>query len=182
MKTTELLTDLLLIDPKVIYDDRGYFMESYNQQRWTEAGINRDWVQDNEAHSHYGTLRGMHYQTGIHAQAKLVRVISGKIYDVVVDLRPDSPTYKQWTGVMLSGENKKQLYIPRGYAHGYLVLSEEAIFAYKCDNFYQPDAEGGLKYDDPTIGIEWPIEDSYFKLSQKDKRWPPFDESLPINL
>ncbi len=182
MKITQLLSDLYLIKPDVFRDDRGYFMESYNARKWDEAGLSMDWVQDNEAMSTYGVLRGLHYQIGESAQAKLVRVISGSVYDVAVDIRPSSPTYLQYAGVELSAENKKQLLIPRGYAHGYLVLSAEAIFAYKCDNFYAPDAEAGILYKDPTLKIQWPLPQDELILSSKDKKWPTIDNHIPLNL
>lgn len=176
------MNDLYLITPDIYRDDRGYFMETFNSRDWEDIDIHASWVQDNEAKSTYGVLRGLHYQTGIHAQAKLVRVIIGKVYDVAVDLRPDSTTYKQSFGVELSGENKKQLYIPRGYAHGYLVLSDIAIFSYKCDNFYHSEAEAGVAYNDPLFGIRWPLSQDELILSSKDKNWPAFGENIPINL
>lgn len=182
MKYTKLLHDLYLIEPVVHRDDRGYFMESYNKKTWKDIGIEADWVQDNEAKSTYGVLRGLHYQVGNAAQAKLVRVVLGRVYDVAVDIRPQSPTYKQYVGVELSAKNKKQLYIPRGYAHGYLVLSETAVFSYKCDNFYNPDAEAGLSYKDPGIGIEWPLSEPELLLSPKDKKWPQIEDIIPINI
>lgn len=157
-------------------------MESFNQRSWEEAGFSNQWVQDNEAMSSYGVLRGLHYQRGEFAQAKLVRAISGTIYDVVVDLRPDSPTFKQSIGVELSAENKKQLYVPRGFAHGYVVLSEKAIFAYKCDNFYHKEAEAGLRHDDPDLNISWPIASKNIQLSEKDKNWPSMENYMPVNL
>jgi dTDP-4-dehydrorhamnose 3,5-epimerase len=166
------IADLQLFTPRVFGDERGYFMESWNEQTFAAAGINRPFVQDNQAMSPRGVLRGMHRQTGEHEQAKLVRVISGEVFDVAVDLRPGSPTLHQWYGVVLSGVNHQQLYVPRGFAHGYLVLSETAIFSYKCDNFYAPQAEAGLRYDDPTIGIEWPDLGIDFTVAERDLNWP----------
>ena len=171
MFTTTPIPGLLVFEPSVFGDERGYFFESYNQKSFREAGISCTFVQDNQAKSQRGVLRGMHYQTGEHAQAKLVRVISGEVYDVVVDLREDSPTYRQWFGIYLSGDNQKQLFVPRGFAHGYLVTSKEAVFAYKCDNFYYPEAEGGLRYNDPTIAIEWPRLDIDFTVAARDLAW-----------
>lgn len=166
------IAGLLLFTPRVFGDERGYFLESYNERTFKEAGINSHFVQDNQALSSRGVLRGLHYQTGEAAQAKLVRVIQGEVFDVAVDLRLDSPTLGQWHGVLLSGENHNQLFVPRGFAHGYLVLSETALFAYKCDNFYHPAAEGGLRYDDPAIGIEWPDVGQEYLVAERDMAWP----------
>lgn len=152
------IADLLIFEPRVFEDDRGYFFEAFNAQTFAEAGIKRPFVQDNQARSTYGVLRGLHYQVGEQAQAKLVRVLEGKVLDVVVDLRPDSPTYGKHYGVELSAENKRQLYVPRGFAHGYVVLSETAEFFYKCDNFYHKASEGGIRYDDPQLNIDWQID------------------------
>jgi len=162
---------LQVFTPRVFGDDRGYFFESWNERTFAEAGINTKFVQDNQALSSRGVLRGMHFQTGEHAQAKLVRVIEGEVFDVAVDLRPDSPTQFQWFGILLSGENQKQMYVPRGFAHGYLVLSERAVFTYKCDNFYNKDAEGGIRYDDPKIGIKWPELDTKLVVAERDLSW-----------
>lgn len=172
MFTPTPLAGVQLFEPRVFGDDRGYFFESYNQRIFREAGIDCVFVQDNQAASARGVLRGLHLQTGEHAQAKLVRVLSGEVYDVVVDMRPDSPTRGRWFGVYLSGENQKQLFVPRGFAHGYLVVSERAVFAYKCDNFYAPSAEGGLRYDDPILGIEWPELDVPYTVANRDLSWP----------
>ncbi|MEM9930519.1 MAG: dTDP-4-dehydrorhamnose 3,5-epimerase [Bacteroidota bacterium] len=166
------IPDLQLFTPRVFGDDRGYFYESWNEQTFHEAGITNKFVQDNQARSPRGVLRGLHRQEGDHAQAKLVRVIRGEVFDVAVDLRPDSPTLHHWFGVILSEENHQQLFVPRGFAHGYLVLSETAIFAYKCDNFYAPRAEAGLRYNDPTIGIEWPDVGIPFTIAERDLSWP----------
>jgi dTDP-4-dehydrorhamnose 3,5-epimerase len=163
---------LIVFEPRVFFDDRGYFFESYNERIWAEAGINTHFVQDNQARSTLGVLRGLHYQFGEMAQAKLVRVIEGEVLDVVVDLRPASATYGQWYGVRLSAENKRQMLVPRGFAHGYLVLSETAEFAYKCDNFYSKAHEGGLRYDDPQLRIDWEFDLTQVIVSEKDLELP----------
>ena len=167
---------LLLFEPRVFGDERGYFMETYNERTFAEGGIEATFVQDNQAASNYGVLRGMHLQTGEFAQSKLVRVISGEVFDVTVDLRRDSPTYRQWYGVYLSGENHLQLFVPRGFIHGYLVTSEHAVFAYKCDNFYAPQAEQGYRYDDPAFGIEWPEVDGEYTIAERDLGYSWFTE------
>lgn len=169
---TTPLAGLQLFEPRVFGDERGYFFESYNARTFQAAGIDNEFIQDNEARSGKGVLRGMHRQTGEFAQAKLVRVIEGLVYDVAVDMRPDSPTYLQSYGVELSGENKKQLFIPRGFIHGYLVLSERALFAYKCDNFYAPEAEAGYRYDDPAFNIDWPKLGVEYTVAKRDLQWP----------
>jgi dTDP-4-dehydrorhamnose 3,5-epimerase len=166
---------LIVFEPAVFSDERGYFFESYNRRTWEQAGIQCDFVQDNQARSTRGVLRGLHYQSGEMAQAKLVRVVEGEVLDVAVDLRPGSATYGQWYGIRLSAENKKQLFVPRGFAHGYLVLSETAEFAYKCDNFYSKAHEGGLRYDDPKVGIDWGFDLSQVIVSEKDKELPYLD-------
>ena len=166
------IQDLVIFEPKVFGDHRGYFFESYNERTFHEAGITSTFVQDNQAASSYGVLRGMHLQKGSKAQAKLVRVLSGEVYDVTVDMRPDSPTYLQSYGITLSGENHKQLFVPRGFIHGYLVTSEHAVFAYKCDNLYAPEAEQGYRYDDPAFGIEWPEIDGEYTVAERDLAWP----------
>lgn len=165
------ISGLQVFTPRIFGDERGYFFESWNERTFADAGIDTKFVQDNQARSPRGVLRGLHFQTGVHAQSKLVRVMEGEVFDVAVDLRPDSPTLHKWFGILLSGENQKQLYIPRGFAHGYLVLSEAAVFAYKCDNFYAKDAEGGLRYDDPVIGIEWPEVDAELVVAKRDLGW-----------
>lgn len=163
------IEDLLVIVPSVFGDDRGYFMESYNAEEFIKAGINTNFVQDNESKSKKGVLRGLHFQTN-NPQGKLVRVISGEVFDVAVDLRKGSPTYGKWDGVYLSGENKKMFYIPPGFAHGFLVTSEEAIFTYKCTTLYDPISDSGIAYNDPEIGIEWPLHRvAELLLSEKDK-------------
>lgn len=159
-----------IIEPMVFGDERGYFMETYCKKDFEEAGLNMDFVQDNQSKSSKGVLRGLHFQTE-HVQGKLVRVTEGKVFDVAVDLRKGSPTYGQWEGVILSDENKKQFYIPEGFAHGFLVLSDEAVFTYKCTDYYAPDFEGGILWNDPDIGIEWPMEGiEKIILSEKDKK------------
>lgn len=166
------IPDLQLFTPRVFGDERGYFYESWNQETFRAAGIDAPFVQDNQARSPKGVLRGLHRQKGENAQAKLVRVIHGEVFDVAVDLRPGSPTLHQWFGVILSGKNHQQLFIPRGFAHGYLVLSETAVFAYKCDNYYAPKAESGLRYNDPAIGIEWPDLGMEYTVAERDLSWP----------
>ena len=163
------IKDLVVIEPKVFGDERGYFYEAYNKNTFHELGLDYDFVQDNQSFSRKGVLRGLHFQKQF-PQAKLVRVIEGEVFDVAVDLRKDSPTFGKWYGVTLSGENKKMFMIPRGFAHGFLVLSETAVFSYKCDDFYHPNDEGGIIYNDPDIGIEWPEVDCELVLSEKDKK------------
>lgn len=165
---------LIVITPKVFADNRGYFFESYNQRVWTEAGITADFVQDNESFSSQNTLRGLHFQKPPFAQAKLVRVVEGAVWDVAVDLRKNSPTFGQWFGVELSAENKKQFFIPRGFAHGFSVLTETAKFAYKCDNFYNKESEGAVRFDDSALGIDWKIDLTKAVLSAKDLKNPLF--------
>lgn len=167
---------VVIIDPKVFGDNRGYFMETYNENEFKDNGLNYVFVQDNQSKSKKGVLRGLHFQK-THPQAKLVRVLEGEVYDVAVDLRKNSPTYGKYVGVVLSGENKRQFMIPRGFAHGFVVLSETATFTYKCDDFYHPEDEGGLMYNDPDIGIEWPQIDGEILLSEKDKKHPLLKES-----
>lgn len=168
------IADLIVFEPTVFGDDRGYFFESYQLMRFHEGGIHTTFVQDNEAFSSRGIIRGLHYQTPPYAQAKLVRVIQGEVLDVAVDLRPQSPTYGQHFSIRLSGENKKQLFVPRGFAHGYSVLSETAVFCYKCDNYYAPEHEGGIRYDDPTLNIDWQLPADNRRLSEKDLALPLF--------
>ncbi|SCJ87014.1 dTDP-4-dehydrorhamnose 3%2C5-epimerase [Anaerotruncus sp. 2789STDY5834896] len=167
---------LVIVEPTVFGDDRGYFMETYNYNDFKEAGLDMVFVQDNQSKSKKGVLRGLHFQKK-NPQGKLVRAISGEVYDVAVDLRRGSETYGQWRGVLLSAENKRQFYVPEGFAHGFLVMSDTAEFAYKCTRFYDPSDEGGLMYNDPDIGVEWPIaEDMDILLSDKDKKNPSFKE------
>ena len=159
-----------IIDVKTYGDNRGYFMETYKESDFKEAGLDYNFVQDNQSSSRKGVLRGLHFQK-THPQAKLVRVLKGEVFDVAVDLRKNSPTYGQWVGVILSEENKRQFMIPRGFAHGFVVMSDYAEFAYKCDDLYHPEDEGGIMWNDPAIGIEWP-EVGELILSEKDKVHP----------
>ncbi|MDW2799703.1 dTDP-4-dehydrorhamnose 3,5-epimerase [Clostridium boliviensis] len=162
---------LYVIEPTVFPDSRGYFMETYNQNDFKEAGLTMNFVQDNQSMSVKGVLRGLHFQKQF-PQGKLVRAVRGTVFDVAVDLRADSKTYGKWFGVELSAENKKQFYIPEGFAHGFLVLSDEAEFAYKCTDFYHPGDEGGILWSDPEIGIEWPISEGMeLTISDKDQKW-----------
>ncbi len=163
-----------VIDTKVYGDDRGNFIETYKKSDFEDAGLHYDFVQDNQSCSRKGVLRGLHYQKE-HSQAKLVRVIEGEVFDVTVDLRGDSPTYGKWLGIVLSKENGKQLMVPRGFAHGFLVLSDHATFCYKCDDLYHPEDEGGIMWNDPDIGIEWPFTEGII-LSERDKRHPLLKE------
>jgi dTDP-4-dehydrorhamnose 3,5-epimerase len=173
---------LVVVEPKVFGDSRGYFMETYNFKDFSEAGIDVNFIQDNQSKSRKGVLRGLHYQTK-HQQDKLVRVISGEVFDVAVDLRRDSPTYKKWHGVILSAENKKQFFIPKGFAHGFLVLSEEAEFVYKCTDFYYPQFEGGILWNDNEFGISWPMDGiNEILLSEKDMNQKTFAEQGYITL
>lgn len=164
------ISGVLIIEPKVFGDERGYFFESFSEKWFRENVYDTYFVQDNESKSKYGVLRGLHFQKPPYAQAKLVRVVKGKVLDVAVDIREKSPTFGKHVAVELSEENKRQLFIPRGFAHGFAVLSEEVIFQYKCDNYYAPDHEGGILWNDPQLNIDWklPLEDII--LSEKDKR------------
>ena len=172
---------LCVIEPKVFPDERGYFVETYNQKDMEEAGLTMKFVQDNQSMSVKGVLRGLHFQKEF-PQGKLVRVVAGKVFDVAVDLRPDSKTLGKWFGVELSNENQKQFYIPEGFAHGFVVLSDEAVFAYKCTDFYHPGDEGGLKFDDPDIGVDWMIPEGMTKedliISDKDQKWSGIKDYL----
>jgi len=163
---------LLIIEPNVLQDSRGYFFESYNQRILREGGVPNDFVQDNQSKSNFGVLRGLHYQVEPFAQAKLVRVLQGEVFDVAVDLRESSPTYLQWQGEILSAENRKQMFIPRGFAHGFVVLSESAEFFYKCDNFYSKQHDAGIRYDDPELKIDWKLPHEKLVLSEKDRNLP----------
>jgi dTDP-4-dehydrorhamnose 3,5-epimerase len=165
------IADLYLFEPQVWADERGYFFESYNQATFAKQGLDYHFIQDNEAKSSRGVLRGLHFQRGTASQAKLVRVTAGEVYDVAVDMRVGSATYGQWFGAYLSAENKRQMLVPRGFAHGYLVTSEVAVFNYKCDNLYDKAAEGGIMYNDPAIGVEWPVLEVPYQLSDKDREW-----------
>ena len=168
--TKTKLKDVYVIEPTAFGDHRGYFMETYNQQDFENAGLYYNFVQDNQSSSRKGVLRGLHFQK-TYPQTKLVRVLKGEVFDVAVDLRGDSETYGQWVGVLLSEDNHKQLLVPKGFAHGFIVTSDYAEFAYKCDDFYHPEDEGGLMYNDVNIGIEWPSLDDVI-LSDKDKMNP----------
>ena len=159
---------LLVIEPRVFSDDRGYFFESFSAARY-DLPYAKTFVQDNEAKSNKGVLRGLHFQVGEHAQGKLVRVVSGSVFDVAVDVRPHSMTYGRWFGIELSGENKKQLWVPRGFAHGYLVLEDQTVFSYKCDQYYNKDAEQGIRYDDNELNIKWPNLSMKYIISEKDQ-------------
>ena len=172
MKITKTkLEGVVIIEPDVFGDNRGFFMESWNKKKMTETGLNYDFVQDNHSKSTVkGTLRGIHFQKGDKAQAKLVRCVKGAVLDVAVDLRKNSPTFKQWVGVELSEENKKQLLIPRGFGHGFVTLTDDVEFLYKADNYYAPEADAGIRWNDPEIGVEWSIENPI--LSEKDKKNP----------
>lgn len=168
---------VFIIEPKVFGDNRGYFMETYNYEDFAAAGLDMKFVQDNQSKSKKGVLRGLHLQKK-NPQGKLVRVIKGEVYDVAVDLRKDSPTYGKYVGVILNEENKKQFYVPEGFAHGFVVLSEEAEFTYKCTDFYDPSDEGGVLWNDPDINIAWPIEGlGEVLLSEKDKKWDLLKDS-----
>ena len=170
------IKDLYIIEPTVFGDNRGYFMETYNYDEFKEAGLGMVFVQDNQSKSKKGVLRGLHFQKE-YSQGKLVRVLSGEVFDVAVDLRKDSETYGSWFGVILNNDNKKQFYVPEGFAHGFLVTSDEAEFVYKCTNSYHPEFEGAIAWNDPGIGIEWPLEDiEEVLLSQKDKKAPILSE------
>ncbi len=172
--TPTKIPDVIKITPKVFKDSRGYFFEAYNQDIFTNAGIPTIFVQDNQSYSQKGTLRGLHYQHAPHGQAKLIRALSGTIYDVAVDIRKDSPTYGHWVGEILTAEDQTMLYIPEGFAHGFYVMSDTATILYKCSSLYAPQSEGSVKWNDPTLGIEWPLEGLTPMLSAKDEVAPLF--------
>ena len=163
------LEGLLIIEPDVFGDTRGYFLETYHQRRFQSAGLDVKLVQDNLSFSKKGTLRGLHFQI-THPQAKLVQALTGEIFDVAVDIRPESPTFSNWSGALLSEENKRQLFIPGGFAHGFCVLSESAHVAYKCSDYYNPEDEGGILWSDPVVAIDWPVKEPI--LSEKDQKFP----------
>lgn len=170
-----------VLEPKIIKDERGYFMESFNEKTFSEGvGQKVTFVQDNQSFSSKGVLRGLHYQTGEHGQAKLVRVLQGEVLDVAVDLRPNSETFGQYETVYLSAENQKQFFIPRGFAHGFLVLSETATFFYKCDNFYNKDSEGGLLFNDATVNIDWNFPIEQLIISEKDQILPTLENAKKV--
>ena len=177
MKVIETgIEGVLILEPRVFEDSRGYFFESFNQEEFEIAVGQVNFVQDNESKSSYGVVRGLHFQKGEYAQAKLVRVVKGSVLDVAVDIREGSPTFGKYVAVELTGENHLQLFLPRGMAHGFSVLSEEAVFQYKCDNFYCPSAEGAIAWDDPDIGIDWRIPRDKVILSAKDSNHPRLSE------
>ena len=182
MKFTETkLKGCFILEPKIIKDERGYFMESFNEKTFSEGvGQKVTFVQDNQSFSTKGVLRGLHYQTGDHAQAKLVRVLHGEVLDVAVDLRPNSPTFGQYETVFLSAENQTQFFIPRGFAHGFLVLSETATFFYKCDNFYNKESEGGLLFNDSTVNIDWSFPEEQLIISEKDTVLPTLENAKKV--
>ena len=175
------ISGCFIIEPKIIADERGYFMESFNEKTF-QNGVGQEvhFLQDNQSFSSKGVLRGLHYQTGIHAQAKLVRVLSGEVLDVAVDIRPDSPTYGQHVTALLSAENQRQFFVPRGFAHGFLVLSETATFFYKCDNFYNKDSEGGISYKDTTLNIDWQFPTDNLLISEKDAILPTLENAKKV--
>lgn len=172
------LKGCFILEPRIFNDERGYFMESFNEKAFCEGvGENVHFVQDNQSFSTRGVLRGLHYQSGAHAQAKLVRVLQGEVLDVAVDIRPGSATYGQYEAVLLSGDNQNQFFVPRGFAHGFLVLSETATFFYKCDNFYNKESEGGIIYNDPAINIDWGFEAGKLIISEKDRLLPTLENA-----
>lgn len=175
------LKGCFILEPKIITDERGFFMESFNEKTF-QAGIGQEvtFVQDNQSFSTKGVLRGLHYQCGEHAQAKLVRVLHGEVLDVAVDLRPESPTYGQYEAVVLSAENQTQFFVPRGFAHGFLVLSSSATFFYKCDNYYNKESEGGLKFNDETLNINWNVPFEALIISDKDKVLPNLENAKKV--
>lgn len=170
------IAGLLVIEPQVFGDARGWFTETYNEERYREAGIDARFVQDNQSYSSYGVVRGLHFQRPPYTQAKLVSCAQGAVLDVAVDLRKDSPTYGQHFSVLLTAENHKQFYIPRGFAHGFSVLSDTALFTYKCDNLYHPEADGGILLSDPALGIDWQVPEDKRNLSAKDTKHPLLSE------
>lgn len=178
--TETYIKGVFIIEPKVFGDERGYFLESWSQRDFNAAVREIDFVQDNESKSRYGVLRGLHYQKGEYSQSKLVRVVSGRVLDVAVDIRVGSPTFGKHVAVELSGENHRQFFIPKGFAHGFAVLSEEAVFQYKCDRLYAPQAEGAIAWDDPELGIDWKIPASDIILSEKDRHHPRLSEATDL--
>jgi dTDP-4-dehydrorhamnose 3,5-epimerase len=183
MKVTDLkLPGLKLIEPDVHRDARGYFAETYNEARYRAAGIDAVFVQDNESFSQKGVIRGLHWQAAPHSQAKLVRVIRGAVWDVAVDLRKGSPTFGQWEAATLTAQNALQFFVPRGFAHGFVVLEDDTLFAYKCDNLYNPQSERGLAWDDPTVAVKWPDPGVPYLFSAKDKSHPRLADVEPIEI
>ena len=178
MRTIETpLAGLKVIEPKVFEDSRGYFLETYNREHFLQSGISSGFNQDNESMSSRGVIRGLHYQLDPFAQAKLVRVVTGAVFDVAVDLRKGSPTFGKWFGTELSGENKLQMLIPRGFAHGFSVLSTTVVFAYKCDNYYNKQAERGIRFNDPFLAIDWQLSGEEWLVSDKDRMAPLFAQA-----
>lgn len=175
------IPEVKIIEPRVFTDSRGYFFESFSQREFEEKVCKTTFIQDNESRSSYGVLRGMHFQLPPHAQSKLVRVVKGAVLDVAVDVRKGSPTFGKHVAVELSDVNKRQLFVPRGFAHGFLTLSEEAVFLYKCDSFYVPNCEGAFRWNDPTINIQWPMDIARIVLSDKDNALPLFGETPLFN-
>jgi dTDP-4-dehydrorhamnose 3,5-epimerase len=176
--TTEI-EDVIVIEPRIFHDGRGYFFEAFNQKEFEEKVGNVIFVQDNESKSCYGVIRGLHFQKGSHSQSKLVRVVKGKVLDVAVDIRKGSKTFGKHVAVELSEENHRQLFIPKGFAHGFSVLSDEVVFQYKCDNFYCPESEGAIAWDDPDLGIDWKIPENRIILSEKDRSHPRLRDCQP---
>jgi len=168
-----------IVEPQVLGDSRGWFVEQYNAARYKAAGIDADFVQDNESFSSKGVVRGLHWQAAPHTQAKLVRVVRGAVWDVAVDIRKGSPTFGRHVAVTLTGENKRQFFIPRGFAHGFIVLEDNTLFSYKCDNLYCPESDRGMLFSDPALAIEWPKIDVEIKLSEKDQRHPTLADIEP---
>ena len=173
------IPDVKIVVPKVFRDGRGYFVETYSAARYKAAGITADFVQDNESCSSKGVVRGLHWQAAPHTQAKLVRVIRGAVWDVAVDIRKGSPTFGRSVSTTLTADNGRQLYIPRGFAHGFIVLEDDTLFSYKCDDFYCPEADRGLRFDDPALGIEWPDIGVEIRLSEKDRKHPCLEDIEP---
>ena len=178
MKITKTSLDgLVIVEPQIFEDERGYFFESFNYEKLKKAGIEITFVQDNQSKSSFGVIRGLHYQLNPYSQTKLIRVLDGVIYDVAVDVRQASPTFGQWFGIELSSENKKQLYVPQGFAHGFSVLSQTAIVLYKCDSLYAPQAERGIVYNDSTLNIDWKLRENEVVVSGKDMKNPQFENA-----
>lgn len=174
------ISDVVILEPRVFGDERGYFFESFSQREFNEQVAEVTFVQDNESKSSYGVVRGLHYQLPPYTQAKLVRVVEGEVLDVVVDLRKNSATFGKHVAVVLSGENKRQFFIPKGFAHGFAVLSPQAIFQYKCDNYYAPQYESGIQFDDPALGIDWKIPEAEMILSAKDRMHKRLEEAFVL--
>lgn len=180
MKISETeIPGVLIFEPKVFEDDRGFFLETWRKDKYAEAGVKEDFVQDNVSFSMRGTLRGLHFQNP-HGQGKLVQVLTGQVFDVAVDIRVGSPSFGKWVGIELSGEDRRQIYIPPGFAHGFCVMSEKALFSYKCTDYYAAECDSGIAWNDPDIGIEWPIADPV--LSQKDAKNPRLSQITEKNL